>query len=311
MFISVPLFGLPFGKSFSCKSDLDRVSSSAARYVLVRDALHKRRFFQVVLWSRSRCQARRGSQLPLPFLSLLFPAPAPLRSPSSSASVSSASPECRDRRTAWRAAAGTASGSRRPVSRWQRGPRPSSRGGGRARCSGARLCRWRTAEYFREKNRTNSWFPLRAAPPPVRCRSVSSRRAGSAPRARIAPCRARPAGSAAPFPRSRGSPGRHGASRCARGECGARGSAGVRPQPSAFPRGIDDRDGRCGDPCCRSQPSLFQRRVCCCTFAVGFVFFCLSWLDSWRIVCDLIVILFHKPTKMLQYLLTGTIYILY
>lgn len=49
MFISVPLFGLPFGKSFSCKSDLDRVSRSAARYVLLRDALHKRRFFQVVL----------------------------------------------------------------------------------------------------------------------------------------------------------------------------------------------------------------------------------------------------------------------
>lgn len=151
------------------------------------------------------------------------------------------------------------------------------------------LCRGRTAVSLRSKTlERKSPQTLDSRPPccpavgpmPLcslaacwRNRSPVSRRPGSAPRARIAPCRAQPA--RLPPLSSRSASRGPGTARAAvpevsAGRVGA--SAGVRPQRCASPRGITDRDTRCSDSCRHSQPALSQRRVCCCTVPLGFDF---------------------------------------
>lgn len=192
--------------------------------------------------------------------------------------TASVSPGRREQRAvwqpAWRAAAGTERGQpapREPLAA-RRALRPVAADAwlarpGSACCSGAHSCAaegravsLRSKTFERKSPQTlDSRPPCCPAVGPMplcslaacwRNRSPVSRRPGSAPRARIAPCRAQPA--RLPPLSSRSASRGPGTARAAvpevsAGRVGA--SAGVRPQRCASPRGITDRDTRCSDSC--------------------------------------------------------------
>lgn len=252
--------------------------------------------------------------------------------------TASVSPGRREQRAvwqpAWRAAAGTERGQpapREPLAA-RRALRPVAADAwlarpGSACCSGASSCAAEgrpslcEAKLLREKAHKLSIPAPRAALPSVRCRSARSRRAGAI---------------AAPFP---GVPARllgRGSPPAVHSRPGSRrslpalplaGPARREPLCPRWVRGAWERARVCGlsaVPLLEGLPietrgavipaatALSQRRVCRCTVPLGFDFSSVFHdFDSWRIVCDLIVILFYKLTRMLQYLLTGIICSIY